>query len=162
MTAPAPITEPHAARWAGSAHRVAKETVDYSFELFDASYRAWLPAWFDGLAGALAPGGRLLVETFNGAGISGAWPWMNDQYIQTIFTEHSLRYAVEGAGLEVEHLGGVRPPAKGLRRALRMAAMRAWQSCLKLAYVLERGIDSQNPTILDKSILLVASKAVGD
>src|SRR5215212_2395786 len=56
---------------------------------------------------ALRPGGRLLVEIFNGALLTGPYPQYNDHYIIRIFTEHSLRLALENAGFQVVTLVGV-------------------------------------------------------
>jgi 2-polyprenyl-3-methyl-5-hydroxy-6-metoxy-1,4-benzoquinol methylase len=65
-----------------------------------------LTAYLQAAHGALKPGGRLIVQVYNGALFTGAYPCFNDHHLRTVFTEHSLRWALEGAGFRVRSLFG--------------------------------------------------------
>ncbi|MBI3825235.1 MAG: class I SAM-dependent methyltransferase [Candidatus Rokubacteria bacterium] len=120
--------------------------------------RPELAGWFTALAGALRPGGRLVIEVFNGAPLSGLWPWMNDPYITTVFSEHSLRALAEGAGLTIIVLRSERYPRKGLRQLAWLAGRKLLGRLWSLVYLLERGRDPRNPTLFGKSLVLVAER----
>jgi SAM-dependent methyltransferase len=105
---------------------------------------------------ALAPEGRLIVQVFNGALFTGAYPRYNDRHITTVFTEHSLRWALESAGFHEPAIFGATLPARGVRQALWQAGRRVWWRALLAIYVLERGLDSLNPTIFERDIVAVA------
>ena len=105
---------------------------------------------------ALTPGGRMVCEVFNGASFSGPLVKHKDFRIEWIFTEHSLRDALEESGFVVESLVGSRHPGVGFNAALFRGAQRAWQLALSGAYFVERGFDAENPKILSKKLIAVA------
>lgn len=115
-----------------------------------------LQKWFDAVAGALRPNGRLIVEVVNAASFSGMWPYHNDPGIQFVFGEEMLKTLVERAGLQIEYLGNSRVPSKGIKRALWQLGQAVLARALRCIYVLERGNDPRNPTFFGKNLLLVA------
>lgn len=105
---------------------------------------------------ALKPAGRLIVEVFNGALLTGMYPSLNDHWIVKVFTEHSLRAALLAAGFKVTNLFGASGAGTGARYKGWRAASRLWAAALRAVYLLERGRDSLNPTIFDKNLVAVA------
>lgn len=120
--------------------------------------RSEVSRWFGALADTLRPGGRLVIEVFNGATTSGLWPYVNDPYIQNVFSEHSLRYLLENAGLRILGLTGERYPRHGLAQAIWLTGRRVLATARRVVFLLERGRDDQNPTIFGKSIIAVAER----
>jgi hypothetical protein len=84
---------------------------------------------------------------------------MNDHWIATIFTEHSLRWALENSGFRVTHLRGATGTGSGLKYRLWRAAGRVWSHALQAIYTVERGRDSLNPSILEKNLIAIAEPA---
>ncbi|MBK6750918.1 MAG: class I SAM-dependent methyltransferase [Pyrinomonadaceae bacterium] len=109
----------------------------------------------------LSPGGILIVEVFNGAPMTGSYIKNKDYPINFVFTEHSLRSALQDAGFQVDKLFGTRSIRKGLKRGIFNLGQAIWQSCLKFIYLVERGADEQNPTILTKTLIAAASVPKG-
>jgi SAM-dependent methyltransferase len=111
------------------------------------------------LAGALAPGGTLVVEVFNGAGFAGSWPWVNDPYIQAVFSDYLLGSLLCRAGLRVESLRDEQlASGGGLRRRAWLAGRRVWAGTLRVVYTLERGLDERNPRFFGKNLIAIARR----
>lgn len=104
----------------------------------------------------LKPGGRMVVEVFNGAAFTGPYIMHKDYKIQWIPTEHSIRCLLEDSGFQVTALFGAQHSGKGIKNWLFKFFAASWVRILKLIYLLERGRDAQNPTIFSKSIIVVA------
>ncbi len=113
------------------------------------------------IAQAIRPGGRIVVEVFNGAVLTATYTAAKDVGILAIYTEQSIRTLLEGAGLHVTEVYGQRPGRGGVLRPLYNFLAGFWKNMLRLIYVLERGIDPNNPKILEKSLLAVAHKTIG-
>lgn len=102
---------------------------------------------------ALRPGGRVIVEVFNGASFTGPFVAHKDDAILWTPTEHTLRRFLERAGFSPVTLHAQRPPARTLgRRAFNLAG-RAWRLVLRAIYLLERGLSEENPRILTTKII---------
>lgn len=101
---------------------------------------------------ALEPGGRVLLETFNGGLLSSFFTLSNDLTHQAAYTENSLRQLLLLGGLAEISVEGSRSPSRGMRRALYCAARWAWCQALRFFLALERGLGG-NPQILTKFLI---------
>jgi SAM-dependent methyltransferase len=117
-----------------------------------------VPALLSGVGKAIAPGGRVLLETFNGAAWTGPYIAYKDPDIQWIPTETLLRYYLESAGFSDIELRGRATTITGLKSRIFSAAQAMWRMGLRLIYLLERGVDSQNPRILTTRIIASARR----
>lgn len=114
--------------------------------------------WF-AFYGALAPGGKIIVMTFNGAIESSNWIFQKDLAIKLIPNEVLLRNLAISAGFESINLFSVVPANQTLVGKIVSYLFNAFRVVsYKLKYISERGLDSQNPTIFTKQILLKATK----
>ena len=120
--------------------------------------KAEVPALLRGVWKATAPGGRVLLETFNGAAWTGPYVAYKDPDIQWIPTETLLHYYLEQAGFSEIVLRGRATTIRGLKSRVFAAAQALWRMGLRLAFFLERGIDSQNPRILTTRIIASARR----
>ena len=107
---------------------------------------------------AIAPGGGVLLETINGAAWTGPYVAYKDPDVQWIPTETLLRYYLESAGFSDIELRGRATTITGLRSRVFALGQALWRTGLRLIYLLERGIDSQNPRILTTQIIAIARK----
>ena len=110
------------------------------------------------IAGALRPGGTIIAEVFNAALLTAGYTAAKDVGIQTMYTEQSLGALLQGAGLDVLKVYGAVNAKGSWRRPFYRLAVFVWRLATKLIYLLERGIDPQNPKILTKSIIAVARR----
>ena len=117
-----------------------------------------VPALLREVRKAIAPGGRILLETFNGAAWTGPYIAYKDPDIQWIPTETLLRYYLESAGFSDIELRGRATTITGLKSRIFAVAQATWRAGLWLVYLLERGIDSQNPKILNTRIIASARR----
>ena len=108
------------------------------------------------LQGALKPGGRLIVEVFNGAARTGPYIRDKDYRIQWVPTELAVAALLRDAGFTVTHLFGQSPHRRGLKRRLFNFMGGCWRLVLKAIYVLERGLDEENPKVLTTKLIAVA------
>jgi 2-polyprenyl-3-methyl-5-hydroxy-6-metoxy-1,4-benzoquinol methylase len=108
--------------------------------------------------GALKPGGRMIVEVFNGASLTGNYIGLKDPRIEWVPTEHSLRQLLEEAGFRVTAALAHQPPRRGLKRRAFNLVGGAWRLLLRAAYFAERGLDAQNPRIFTTKMLMVADR----
>lgn len=106
--------------------------------------------------GALRPGGRVLIEVFNGAAFTGPFVAYKDEDIRWIPTEHTIRRALERAGFTGVMCLAQTPPSTSFSRVLFNIAGAVWRLVLNAIYVVERGLDPANPTILTTKIIAVA------
>ena len=102
---------------------------------------------------ALKPGGRVVMEVFNGATITGPFVAYKDDAILWIPTEHTVRSFLTRAGFASVTVHAHRPPARTLRRRLFNLAGRCWRIRLRLIYLIERGLAEENPRILTTKIV---------
>lgn len=107
---------------------------------------------------ALEPGGRVLVDVPNGAGVSGFTDYIQDPYMKSVYTDILLGQLAERAGLKVEHLGSLRFPAKGLKRAIWLLGQGIWHRILRMIYLLERGNSERNPRHFGVRLIMVARR----
>jgi 2-polyprenyl-3-methyl-5-hydroxy-6-metoxy-1,4-benzoquinol methylase len=108
---------------------------------------------------ALKPNGKLLIEIVNGAMFSGPYVKYKDYHIRLILTEHSIKAMINDAGLQLNYIRGDRVPVSGIRSLLFILMNALWRIFLRMVYFAERGFDSQNPRILARKIIALASKA---
>ena len=120
--------------------------------------KAEVPALLRGVWKATAPGGRVLLETFNGAAWTGPYVAYKDPDIQWIPTETLLRYYLEQAGFSEIVLRARGTTITGLKSRIFSVLQALWRVGLRLAYFLERGVDSQNPKILTTRIIASARR----
>jgi len=104
----------------------------------------------------LKPGGTLLVEIFNGSIFTGPFVMHKDLGILHTFTEHSLEQVLLDANYNIISLQGNKFPTRGIKSMVFNMLQFVWRSVLQFIYFLERGIDSQNPKILNRKIIVVA------
>lgn len=105
----------------------------------------------------LSSRGVLLIEVFNGALLTSAYIRAKDPRITLTLTEHSLRRELERLGYEVLAIAPVRLcAARSPLGLVWRAANRAWGILLRALYLIERGVDVENPRLLSKNILAVA------
>jgi SAM-dependent methyltransferase len=136
----------------GWALIVAKQVIYY----FD---RRQAPAVVAAMRDALATDGRLIVEIFNGALISGQFTELKDPGILTAYTELGLRRLLEQNGFVVESISGAKIRNRGLQGALYATARALWFRIYRWILILERGFDDELPQISSKIIIAVARRA---
>ncbi len=120
--------------------------------------KAEVTEFLRGVCKATAPGGRILLETFNGAAWTGPYVAYKDPDIQWIPTETLLRYYLEQAGFSEIVLRARGTTITGLKSRIFSVLQALWRVGLRLAYFLERGVDSQNPKILTTRIIASARR----
>ena len=82
-----------------------------------------------------------------------------DPFILTAYTEHSIRRLIQSSQMGVlEVYGERRVKRKRMRSRVYMLLRKLWIFVLKGIYILERGMDTEFPTIYTKSIVAIASK----
>lgn len=105
----------------------------------------------------LSPRGVLLIEVFNGSLLTSAYIRAKDPRIAVTLTEHSLRRELARTGFEVLAIAPVRlPPTHNPAGLAWRATNRAWGLLLRALYLIERGVDAENPRFLSKNIFAVA------
>jgi SAM-dependent methyltransferase len=102
---------------------------------------------------ALKPGGRVIVEVFNGAAFTGQWVANKDDAILWTPTEHTLRNFLERAGFAHVLLCAQIPPARTLRRRAFNLLAALWRVRLRLWFFFERGLAEENPRIFTTRII---------
>lgn len=120
--------------------------------------RDTVATWFSMLANTLRPGGRLIVAVFNASIPTSAMTVANDPFIRNAFTEHSLRWLLDVAGLEIVHLGSEVYPRGGVRRAAWLASRLILRQARRAVYLMDRGVDALNPTLFGKHLIAIADK----
>ncbi len=106
----------------------------------------------------LKPGGIAIVEVFNGAQLTALYTGFKDVGIQTVYTETSLRQICELCNLEVQKIFELKTEVRGLKSVIYYCAQFIWKNVLKSIYILERGLDNNNPRLLNKSIIAICRK----
>ncbi len=107
---------------------------------------------------ALAHGGTLIIEVFNGAPLTGRYIKDKDYRIKRVFTEYSVRAVLEDSGFRVVELFGSGGAPRGLKAVLWHAAQKIWFVLVRCIYILERGLDPYNPAIFTKNLIAIATR----
>ena len=105
---------------------------------------------------SLRPEGRIIIEVFNGAAFTGPFIAYKDYQIEWIPTEHSLLYLLSEGGFKDIQVSAQKYSAKTLRQSVFKLLGLIWKIILRFIYILERGLDEQNPKILTTRIIAVA------
>jgi SAM-dependent methyltransferase len=113
-----------------------------------------LRAFYD----ALRPGGRLLLELFNGAAWTGGYLRAKDPAIQWVPTDRSVRRALVAAGFTSVTVWPVRIPPTTWRRRAHAAAGMLWTLILRSIFLIERGRGPEEPKIWTPRFLVVAER----
>lgn len=127
-----------------------------SFRVANYFEREEILAYFSALRTALKEGGRLLLEVNNSAPLTGSIEFIQDPFYKSQYSDVSLRDILTASGFEIEYMGGLDLPSKGIRRILWLAAQRIWHRVLKIIYILEQGAIERNPRIFHSHIVVVA------
>ena len=143
------------------AHRVGRFDLVIARHVVYYFPRESTASYMEALRRSLRIGGSAIIEIFNGASLTGPYVGHKDPRINWILTEHSLRSLLEDAGFSDVTVAEVKVVTTGWRGLAFRLVSRLWQRTLSVIYVLERGIDEQNPTILAKSLLAVARRTNG-
>ena len=138
-------------RRGGWALIVAKQMI-YYFDRREAS------ALIAALRDALSPDGRLIVEVFNGALLSGRYTETKDPGILTAYSEKGLSRLLEQNDLVVEQMFGATLRRQGIRGLLYAMTQAFWFKLYRLILILERGRDDELPSIGSKIIIAVARR----
>jgi 2-polyprenyl-3-methyl-5-hydroxy-6-metoxy-1,4-benzoquinol methylase len=109
---------------------------------------------------ALKPGGRVVVEFFNGVLLSSRTTQLKDAFIRTAYTEHSIQRLFIAAGLTPLTAAGVRHEMPKLHSYLYRFLRACWIKVLHGIYILERGYDDELPKIYAQSVIAVAQRPV--
>ena len=117
------------------------------------------PRLWQALYGALAAQGTLIVVAFNGAAGSSSWIIQKDHGIQLVLNEISLKNLALQANFHQIEIKGIKSNHRtvfGYFLGLLMWTHR--NLTIRFRYILERGIDPQNPKHFTKNIVLIARK----
>lgn len=114
----------------------------------------------DLLNAALSPEGSIIVEVFNGSTFTGPFVKYKDTGILSILTEHSLFSLLSSSHFKEIQIFGKRQKIRSLKSAIFVFFQWCWRKVLLGIYFLERGLDSENPKILEKQIIAVAKKEI--
>ncbi len=119
-------------------------------------YRETIPL-LSAIYRALAPGGRLLLETFNGALPTATYTLANDFTHRQMFTEASLRQVLRLGDFEIVEVRPGRNVRSGARAALYGAARALYERWLRVTFLLERGAGN-NPTTFAKFLVAIGDR----
>lgn len=108
---------------------------------------------------ALKKDGRLIVEVFNGALLTGAHILYKDYKIKRVFTDYGIKRLLEDAGFRVTHLFGTTIRGSSLKRVMWKFFRYLWVKILQSIYMIEFGSSDDRPVIWSKLIVAVATKA---
>lgn len=104
---------------------------------------------------AIKPGGRVIVEVFNGAAYTGPFIAYKDDAILWTPVEQTVKSFLERAGFRNVAVHAHVPPARSFKRRLFNLAGRLWRVVLGAIYIVERGMAEENPRILTTKIVAV-------
>lgn len=110
------------------------------------------------LKNALKPGGKIIFEIFNGSLMTGPYIKYKDVGIKLILTERSLKQIIDYSGLKLESIYGSNQRPRTAKGWIFYAMNKIWCLQLRLIYFLERGLEEQNPKILNRKILATATR----
>lgn len=120
----------------------------------DQQDRLWGAFW-----GALKPQGKIVVITFNGALSTSAWILQKDLDIQFAFNEKTLQSFPQKAGFANVSVEKIKPEHRSIAGATFFGLFNRWgEFNSRLRYFTERGLDSQNPRLFSKQIVMTAQK----
>lgn len=111
----------------------------------------------EALRSALLPGGTIYFEVFNGATLTGPYVQYKDLGIELILTEQSLTSLIRQSGLHLVCIKGNSIPITGPVSLLYAVANFCERLWLRWIFFSERSLDSQNPGILKRKVIAVAS-----
>lgn len=109
------------------------------------------------LVDCLKPGGRILIEVFNGAMPSARVIRSNDWRIKHSLSDVMLRELMESCGVQVLYVGGERYNIK-VTNFLWLFFRQIYFLFLKSCVVLERGFCERNPKVYGKAIIFYGEK----
>jgi SAM-dependent methyltransferase len=104
---------------------------------------------------SMKPGGRVIIEVFNGAAFTGPFIAYKDDAILWTPVEQTVQSFLERAGFRNVALHQHVPPARTLKRRLFNLLGRIWRLVLHAIYTVERGRAHENPRILTTKIVAV-------
>jgi len=104
---------------------------------------------------SMKPGGRVIVEVFNGAAYTGPFIAYKDDAILWTPVEQTVKSFLERAGFRNVAVHAHVPPARTLKRRLFNLLGRVWRGMLRAIYIVERGRAEENPRILTTKIVAV-------
>jgi SAM-dependent methyltransferase len=104
---------------------------------------------------AIKPGGRVIMEVFNGAAFTGPFIACKDEAILWTPVEQTVTSVLERAGFRNVTVLPHVPPARTLKRRLFNLCGRVWRGVLRAIYIVERGMAEENPRILTTKIVAV-------
>lgn len=108
---------------------------------------------------SLKPGGRIIVIAFNGALSTSAWILQKDLAMKFAFNEITLHSFPLKAGFTEIQVENVKPEHRSLLGTVLFWFVLGWgQLNSRLRYLLERGIDAQNPRLFSKQLVMTARK----
>ena len=108
---------------------------------------------------ALKPQGKIVVITFNGALSTSSWILQKDLAIQFAFNEKTLQSFPQSAGFSNIKIERIRPEHRSLiGAAFFWFVLGFGELNSRLRYFTERGLDSQNPRLFSKQIVMTAQK----
>ena len=109
--------------------------------------------------GALKPQGKIVVITFNGALSTSSWILQKDLAIKFAFNEKTLQSFPQNAGFANINVEKIRPEHRSIVGAAFFWFVLGYGELnSRLRYFTERGIDSQNPRLFSKQIVMTAQK----
>lgn len=129
---------------------IAKDVIYY----FD---RKSIRRLIEALRSALQPQGTVYFEIFNGSTLTGPFVQYKDPGIELTLTEHSLKALIHDAGLKLVCIKGNATTVTGPVSFV-FVIVNFWQRLwLRILYFSERGLDAQNPRILKRKVIAIAS-----
>ena len=108
---------------------------------------------------SLTPGGKIIVIAFNGALSTSTWILQKDLAIKLAFNEFTLQSFPAKVGfIEIELEKVIPEHRKLIGKVILSLILGYGELHLRLRYLLERGLDNQNPSIFSKQIIMTARK----
>ena len=108
---------------------------------------------------ALKPQRKIVVITFNGALSTSSWILQKDLAIKFAFNEKTLQSFPQSAGFTNIKVEKIKPEHRSIVGAAFFWIVLGYGELnSKLRYFTERGIDSQNPHLFSKQIVMTAQK----
>ena len=109
--------------------------------------------------GALKPQGKIVVITFNGALSTSAWILQKDLGIQFAYNEKTLLSLPQKAGFANVKVEKIKPEHRSIvGAAFFWFVLGCGELNSRMRYFTERGLDSQNPRLFSKQIVMTAQK----
>jgi len=114
---------------------------------------------WSGFYGALKPSGKIVVIAFNGALSTSAWILQKDLAMKFAFNEKTLKSFAQNAGFTNVHVDKIKPQHRSVTGFVFFwFVLGLGEINSRLRYLTERGLDSENPRLFSKQIVLTAQK----